>query len=405
MKASKLIHGVFALAAAALAHADAVTDWNLRTGEIVTAAGLGTPPANRVMALVHTASYEAANAISHRYPSGTPLVQAPAGASVDAAIAGAHRAVLVQLVPAQRGAIDKAFTQALAAVPAGPARDAGVAVGEQAAAALIARRASDKIAPDTYRPRTAPGVYVPTVSPAAHQWPQRTPWLLASASQFRPPAPPALTSERWARDYNEIKAVGGKTSKARTPEQTAMAQFWEATLPPIYHGMLHCAAELPGRDVTQNARLFAAATQAIDDAMIAIFDAKYHYMFWRPITAIRNGDIDGNDATEADAAWTPLIDTPLHPEYPCAHCTLAATVATVLEAELGSTKAPVWKTTSSAVNNAARQWIDLEAFVKEVADARVYDGVHYRFSTEAGMTLGRQVGRLAADRFQLAAAP
>jgi hypothetical protein len=128
-------------------------------------------------------------------------------------------------------------------------------------------------------------------------------------------------------------------------------------------------------------------------------------MFWRPITAIRNGDIDGNDATEADAAWTPLIDTPLHPEYPCAHCTLAATVATVLEAELGSTKAPVWKTTSSAVNNAARQWIDLEAFVKEVADARVYDGVHYRFSTEAGMTLGRQVGRLAADRFQLAAAP
>jgi hypothetical protein len=403
MKAFRLIHGVFAFAAAALAHADAVTDWNLRTGEIVTAAGLGTPPANRVMALVHTASYEAANAISHRYPSSTPLVQAPAGASVDAAIAGAHRAMLVQLVPAQRGAIDKAFAQALAAVAPGPARDAGVTVGEQAAAALLQRRASDKIAPDSYRPRTAPGVYVPTVSPAAHQWPLRTPWMLASASQFRPPAPPALTSERWARDYNEIKAVGGKTSQVRTPEQTAMALFWEATLPPIYHGMLHCAAELPGRDVTQNARLFAVATQAIDDAMIAIFDAKYHYMFWRPITAIRNGDIDGNDATQADLAWVPLIDTPLHPEYPCAHCTLAATVATVLEAELGSTKAPVWKTTSSAVNNTARQWIDLETFVKEVADARVYDGVHYRFSTEAGTTLGKQVGRLAADKFQLAA--
>jgi hypothetical protein len=166
--------------------------------------------------------------------------------------------------------------------------------------------------------------------------------------------------------------------------------------------MLHCVASQPGRDVTRNARLFAAATQAIDDAMIAIFDAKYHYALWRPITAIRNGDIDGNDATEADPAWTPLIDTPLHPEYPCAHCTLAAVVGTVLEAELGSTKAPMWRTTSSAVNNAAREWIDLESFMKEVNEARILDGVHYRFSTEAGNALGRQVGRLAAAKFALA---
>ena len=125
-----------------------------------------------------------------------------------------------------------------------------------------------------------------------------------------------------------------ESSTERTAEQTAIARFWEATLPAIYHGLVQSLARTPGRDVTQNARLFAAVTQAADDALIAVFDAKYHYGFWRPITAIRNGDIDGNDATERDPAWLPFIDTPLHPEYPCAHCIVAAAVGAVLEAEV-----------------------------------------------------------------------
>jgi len=161
-------------------------------------------------------------------------------------------------------------------------------VGEKAAAATLALRFDDGAAVgETYRPHTTAGVYVPTAIPIVSQWPQRKPWLMPSPSQFRPGPPPALTSELWARDYNEIKAVGAKNSIRRTAEQTEIARFWETTLPSIYQtGSLRSVAELPGREVTQNARLFAAVTQAIDDAMIAIFDAKYHYNFWRPITAI-----------------------------------------------------------------------------------------------------------------------
>lgn len=387
-----------ALMCGSAVQADAVTDWNIRTGEIVTASGLGTPPANRVMALVHTAAYEAANAVSRRYPSATPLPPAPTGASVEAAIAAAHRATLLQLVPSQRTAIEAAYQQAISRIAAGSARDAGVAVGEQVAAAVVARRTHDKIVADAYRPHAAPGVYVPTAFPAASQWPQRAGWLMTSPAQFRPAPPPALTSERWARDYNEIKLMGSRNSTARSKEQTDLALFWEATLPPIYHGMVQCVTMMPGRDLTRNARLLAVVTQAIDDAMLAVFDAKYHYAFWRPVTAIRNGDIDGNDATEADRSWTPLIDTPMHPEYPCAHCVLSATVATILKAELGSSQAPGWTTTSSSAKGAARRWIDLDAFVEEVNNARVYDGVHYRFSTEVGAAMGRQVGQLAVAK-------
>lgn len=177
-----------------------------------------------------------------------------------------------------------------------------------------------------------------------------------------------------------------------------IAKFWEATLPPIYHGLVQCLTEMPGREVTANARLFAVVSQAIDDAMIAVFDAKYHYAFWRPVTAIRNGEIDGNDATVADRTWVPFIDTPLHPEYPCAHCIVSATVATVLKAELGSGPQPEWMTSSSTANNAVRRWKDLDAYMEEVALARIYDGVHYRFSAEAGTQMGKQVGTLAVQR-------
>jgi hypothetical protein len=151
--------------------------------------------------------------------------------------------------------------------------------------------------------------------------------------------------------------------------------------------------------VTQNARFFAAATQATDDAVIAVFDAKYAYNFWRPVTAIRNGAMDGNDATDADAAWNPYIDTPMHPEYPCAHCILAASVGTVVQAELGSTPAPVLTTNSTSANGAARSWSKVEDFMQEVANARIYDGVHYRNSTEVGTAMGKQIGALSAQKY------
>ena len=156
---------------------------------------------------------------------------------------------------------------------------------------------------------------------------------------------------------------------------------------------------MPGREVTQNARLFAAVTQAADDALIAVLDAEYHYNFWRPVTAIRNGDIDGNDATERDPSWTPFIETPMHPEYPCAHCILSSTVGTVLRAEIGTGPMPTLKTTSVTAKGAERSWTKIDDFVQEVASARIYDGVHYRNSTEVGTAMGKQVGELAAAKY------
>ena len=382
------------------ASADAVTDWNLKAGEFVVEAKVGTPAANRVLAIVHTAVYEAVNAITRRYPAGELSLPAAQGASVDAAVAAANRATMTKLMPMQQAAIDMAYQAALAPIPDSPAKAAGIAVGEKAAAAVLAARAEDGAAAgETYRPHGAAGTYVPTATPLATQWPQRKPWLMTSAAQFRPGPPPALTSVVWARDFNEIKALGGKNSAKRSAEQTDIARFWEYSLPPIYHGVVRSVANAPGRELTQNARLFAAVTQAGDDALIAVFDAKYHYNFWRPVTAIRNGDADGNDATERDAAWTPFIETPMHPEYPCAHCILSGAVGAVLQAEIGSGAALALTTTSPSAKGAARRWSKVEDFMQEVASARIYDGVHYRNSTEVGLAMGQQVGRLAVAKY------
>lgn len=393
-----------ALFASPVAMSDVVTDWNITLGDIVSDAKLPPPPCNRILAIVHTAMYEATNAITKRYPASGLKIEAAPGASLDAAIAAANHAALLKLLPAQQAAIDNAYQVALAKVADGAAKSAGIAVGEQGAAAVLAFRADDSINPvDSYRPYATAGVYVPTVVPVAVQWPQRKPWLMTSPSQFRPGPPPALTSDLWARDYNEIKALGGKNSTQRTAEQTDIARFWEATLPPIYYGLVRSVANVPGRDVAQNARLFAAVTQAMDDALIAVFDAKYHYNFWRPVTAIRNGDIDGNDATERDPSWTPYIDTPMHPEYPCAHCIVAGAVGTVLQAEIGEGPAPVLTTTSPTAKNSARSWRKVDDFEEEVSLARIYDGVHYRNSTQVGTAIGKQIGQLAVAKFVLRA--
>lgn len=391
---------VASLFAGPMARADVVTDWNIKAGEIVVEAKLGPALANRALAIVHAAVYEAANAITRRYPASGLQLEVVPGAAVEAAIAAANHATLVKCAPSQQTAIDTAYQTALAMIADGPAKTAGITVGAKAAAAILALRLDDGTATaETYRPHTTAGVYVPTVIPVVSQWPQRKPWLMTSPAQFRPGPPPALTSEVWARDYNEIKALGGRNSTRRTAEQTEIARFWAATMPPIYHGVVRSVATLPGREVTQNARLFAAVTQATDDAIIAVMDAKYHYNFWRPVTAIRNGDIDGNDATERESAWTPFIDTPMHPEYPCAHCIVSGAVGTVLHAEIGTGPMPTLTTTSVTAQGAARSWTKIDDFMQEVAQARIYDGVHYRTSTEVGTAMGKQIGELAVAKY------
>jgi hypothetical protein len=389
---------VVSLLARPHARADPVIEWNVKAGEIVTEAKVNAPVANRVMAILHAAVYEAARASTRPGGSG-PAAEATPGVSVDAAVAAASRAALLKLLPAQRTSIDAAYEAALGKVPGGPSRADAVAVGEKAAVAVLAMRADDGAStPETYRPFTTPGVYVPTAVPVVSQWPRRRPWLMGAPDALRPGPPPRLDSEVWARDFAEVRELGGRSSARRTAEQTEIARFWEATLPPIYHGLVRSMASDPRREVIQNARLFAAVTQASDDALIAVFDAKYHYAFWRPITAIRNGDLDGNDATARDPSWTPFIDTPMHPEYPCAHCIVASAVATVLRAELGAGPMPTLTTTSPTAGGASRTWTQLDDFVREVSEARICDGVHYRNSTEVGVAMGKRVGDLAVAK-------
>jgi hypothetical protein len=369
------------------ANADVITDWNIKAGEIVTESKLGTPPAIRAMALVQTAVYDAVNAV-------------PPGASINAAVAAANRATLTKLMPAQQAMIDAAYQAALAQIADGAAKTAGIAAGEQAAVAVLAQRADDGAATaESYRPYTMAGTYVATATPAVTQWPQRKPWLMASAAQFRPGPPPALTSDTWARDFNEVKSLGVKNSAKRSTEQSDIARFWEYSLPAIYHGVVRSVAQVPGRDVAQNARMFAAVAQAMDDAMISVFDAKYQYNFWRPATAIRNGDIDGNEATQREASWSSFVDAPMHPEYPSAHSILGSAVGTVLKAEIGKGAVPALTTTSPTAKGAARRWTNLDDFAREVADSRIYAGIHYRTSTDVGIAMGKQIGELTVQKF------
>jgi PAP2 superfamily len=387
---------VVILAGAPVAQADIVTDANAKAADMVSR--IPAPPITvRMMAIVQVSVFEAVNTITARYPPQRAKLTPAPGASVEAAVAAATRTALSKLMPAQQAVIDADYQALLGSVLDGPAKTAAITVGEQAATAIVAMCADDGvIAPDVYRPSTAAGVYVPTMGPAVPHWGKRRPWVMTRGDQFRPGPPPALTSATWARDYNEIKAVGGRNSTQRTPEQTAIAKFWEATAPAVYWPIARSVAAMPGRDVTDNARLLALAAMAMDDALIAVFDAKYTYNLWRPVTAIRNGDIDGNDATDRDPGWTPFIDTPMHPEYPCAHCIVSASLGAVLAAEIGSGPTPTLTSASPTAGGAVRTWTSIADFTKEVASARIYDGVHYRYSTEVGSAMGQKVGELVA---------
>jgi hypothetical protein len=390
--------GATALLLVALgARADTVADWADKTPEIATEG----PNTIRTMALVQNAVYEAVNGITAHFPHDRVDVGPTEGASIDAAIAAASRAVLLHEAPALQARIEAVYAQVLGTIADDQARMLGVNIGGRAAADVLAKHTDDIGKIEPYRPLTAPGVYVPTVFPLGYAVAQHRPWFLTSAAQFRPAPPTALKSALWARDYNEIKAIGSATSKVRTPEQTEIARFWATALPDVHMGVVHSVATAPGRDVTRNARLYAAVTAAMNDGEIAVFEAKYHYQFWRPITAIRNGDRDDNSATERDPEWVPMIVTPVQPEYPCAHCLIAAIIATLIRIENGHDPLPTLSTTSNTAPGVTRRWTRTEDLVQEVSNARIWDGVHYRNSAEVGQRMGEQVGRLVATAYGL----
>jgi len=252
-------------------------------------------------------------------------------------------------------------------------------------------------AADAYRLKTTPGVYVSTAIMVGSVFPAVTPFILTDGSQFRPPPPISLQSEEWAHDYNEIKALGSKTSTERSAQATETARFWLMVGPPAYHPIARQIVVARHLDTIDSARFMALYAMALTDAYIAVFDAKYHYEFWRPVTAIRNGDIDGNPATERDAAWQPIDNTPMHPEYPCAHCIESGAAVAVIEALLGSEDVPEVSMTSPTAPGVTHRWTNLRVLADEVATARICAGFHYRFSTRVGTEMGRKIGQYAVQ--------
>jgi hypothetical protein len=378
--------------------ADAVLDWNELGVAAVVAARQLPPDGARTMAIVHVAMFNAVNAIEPRFRSyGSGLGAAP-GASADAAAAAAAHAVLVKLIPEQRDTLDKAWQAAQQRLSGERGGEAGIALGERAAADSLALRVRDGVgAANLYRPVTQPGVYVSTALPVSHDWREVKPWVMERPSQLRPEPPPALTSAVWSRDYNEIKALGARDSTQRTAAQTETARFWAVVGVASWNPIVRSLALSRSRALIDNARLFALVNMAASDSFVAVFDAKYAFNFWRPVTAIRNGDIDGNDATAPDAAWLPLVDTPMHPEYPCAHCISAGAVAAVLEAEFGSGRVATFAMTSPTAPGVTHRWERIADYVDEVRHARIWGGLHYRQSTEVGERMGRAIGRLTVE--------
>jgi hypothetical protein len=378
------------------ARADAVLDWNEAALAEVVASGQLPPDAARSMAMVHVAVFDAVNAIDPRYEPVALLERAPADASAEAAVASASYAVLVGLFPSHQARLAEAYAAALARIPDGHAKHAGVAIGQRAASACLALRSGDGTgAPNRYLPHTSPGAYVPTNLPVSSEWPNVEPWAMESAAQFRPAPPPALTSDVWARDFAEIKRLGAKDSTARSAAQTEAARFWSVTGPASWNPVVRSLASSRPMPPVERARFFALANVAAMDSFVAVFDAKYAYGFWRPITAIRRAEIDGNEKTDAAPEWLPLLETPLHPEYPCAHCITAAAVGAVLEAELGTGEVPAISMTSAAVPGVVHRWSRISDYVEEVSDARIFAGVHYRSSTDVGKAMGVSIGQQA----------
>lgn len=395
MKSSSAIVLGVILAVPAVAPADVITQWNERAIATATAGVQNPLVASRTVTMVQTAMFDAINSIENRYVPYAKRIPAPPSASSEAAAVAAAYAVLLALVPEQEPELEAAYSASLGRISSS-GKEAGVTVGQQAAAEILARRAHDGAnAPKPYRPLTSPGVFVPTTIPVGINWGYVTPWVMASGSQFRPAAPPALASEQWAKDYNEIKSLGGKHSSTRTKEQTDIGRFWIVVGPASWFPIVRQIADAPGRSLLDNARLFALVAIATSDAYIAVFDAKFAYNFWRPVTAIRNGDIDGNDATIQDLDWEPLIDTPPHPEYPCAHCITSSAAATILNAEVGPDAIAKVTMTSSSASGVTRRWSNTREYVDEVSAARIYGGVHYRTSALVAQEMGRKIAELA----------
>jgi hypothetical protein len=372
------------------AAADVITDWNEKALPVMAAYSLGAP-AYRDLAMINLAMYQCVNAIEPLSQPYKGKFEAPPDASKEAAASVAAATVLSKLHPADAAKLEAMLKDYLAQIPDGQPKSDGMALGLRVADGVLTMRANDGAdAPDAYRPRTTPGRYVATTPVVAPQWATITPFVLTSMAQFRPGPPVALKSQQWADNYNEVKQFG-KSSTVRTAAQTETGRFWLYTGPGTFVPITVQLSKAKGLSVAENARLFALLSMATHDAIGAVLDAKYHYEFWRPVTAIRNGDIDANPKTERDAAWEPLGPTPMHPEYPCAHCIVAHAAGTVMQEFFGTGTLPEFTLTTPTAPGVIHRWTRIEDYMQEPSNARIWAGIHYRFSTVVGADMGRKI--------------
>ena len=394
MRITILLATAFTAVFTGAACADTIMDWNAKADAIAAEKQILPAPHSRALAMLHIAMFEAVNAVEHRYAPYKLTLSADRSTSKEAAAAAAAYDVLLAIYPDQKTRLDEALTASLSGIADPESRSKGIELGKQAAAGVLALRANDgSVAQENYRPSAKPGAYVPTIVPSFSTVGATTPWVMTSGSQFRPEPPPALDSQTWTRDLNEIREIGARNSTKRTAEQTTIGRFWFLVGARTYNPIVRQAALAKNMDVVDCARLFALASIAGNDALVAVFDAKYHYNLWRPITAIRNADITLNTATPREESWLPLGDTPMHPEYPCAHCITSATISTVLRNIVGDDFGE-FSLTSSTAPGVTRKWTRLQDYSDEVSNARIYAGFHYRFSTEVGKEMGKKIGAL-----------
>jgi hypothetical protein len=373
-----------------------VAAWNVIAENAIIGVAKKPPTSAPIyMVYVHASVYDAVNAIDKRYQPFAVQLDAPAGASQDAAaIAAAHRA-LVRLFPSQQPTLDAAYVASLASIPDGLPKTDGIAVGEAAANAFLDSRMGDGLEANVpVVLGSGPGAWQPT-APAAPVTPwvgQFRPFSFSSSAQFRPAeGPPALDSYEWAGDYNRTQLYGGKDFSLRTPAQTEIGLFWTDHATKQYEGALAGLANSQSLNTADAARLYAVANIALADALVSCLEAKYHFLFWRPVTAIHAGDTDGNDNTVIDPAWQPLAPTPNHPEYPAAHGCATGAFTQALATFFGTDFVPV--SFSSAVTNTTHHFERFSDVMDEVSDARIYGGMHYHYSIVQGRNMGRKIVR------------
>src|SRR5262245_41714914 len=380
---------------------DPITEWSIAAQTAVAASGMAPLRTPITFAILHLAMYDAVNAVSgDRQPYAvSPSVNRPASAFAAAVEAG-YRVLLAE-VPTQQLALDTKYAQLSASIPNSQEKMNGAAVGAAVAQQLLSLRANDgRNLNIPYVPGSGPGVWVPTPPaflPATTAFLARiTPFTMETPWQFRPNGPPALNSRQWARDYDEVTTLGSKTNSLRTPEQTATALFWEPLAGTVWPATIRRLAREQGLDLSSSARFQAASFAAFADGLIACWDAKFSFNFWRPVTAIQNGETDGNDGTAPDDTWEPLTITPSFPEYPSGHTCATAAVAHTIEDFFSH---EVLIPARNIMTGQERFYRKASDVVDEVIEARMMLGLHFRSADEDGADIGRKVARQIRSRW------